>query len=132
MVAKSFERDMKAGGIDIVTKVRLNPSTIVTSDFDLSYKTLRAVDARYIVIIASAALTADFYYKSNNYSLIAANIVWIGWNVPWPNREITDEETELLQGFIFPNPDDPSFSSPPIVKFGEAYQSIYDASKFVD
>ncbi|KAJ3301594.1 hypothetical protein HDU76_005700 [Blyttiomyces sp. JEL0837] len=126
--ARDFEDTMSANEISVLTKIQLNPSVVKTGDYTLSYETLRNVDARYIVIIADTQLTADFYFKSSNYSLIGPKMVWIGFNLPWSLDGFTKEQTHLFQGFVFTNPDTPDFSSEPVQNFSNEYLSAYNQS----
>ncbi|KAJ3309223.1 hypothetical protein HDU76_003684 [Blyttiomyces sp. JEL0837] len=50
-----------------------------------------------------------------------------GYNtsIPW-SGELTDEQVDLMQGFVFPNPDSPDLNSDITWVFSASYQRIYD------
>ncbi|KAJ3300025.1 hypothetical protein HDU76_006171, partial [Blyttiomyces sp. JEL0837] len=124
LVAKEVEQTMKDGDITILAKIALSRDIIKVEDYELYYKYLINVDASSHSITRLCLdpdVTSGFYYKSS------PNHVTIGYNFPVPwSGELTYEQVDLMQGFVYPNTDPPDVQSDVNMKFLDSYRKIYE------
>ncbi|KAJ3329116.1 hypothetical protein HDU76_008581 [Blyttiomyces sp. JEL0837] len=78
--AKIAEKTILEANIKVLTKVSLSSTEAESNGYAQIYRTLLAVDARYILLFADRVTTPDFFYGARNHSLISSKHVWLGMN----------------------------------------------------
>ncbi|KAJ3316984.1 hypothetical protein HDU76_001430 [Blyttiomyces sp. JEL0837] len=97
-------------GIQVITKIYLSAETVKNHDYNVSYQTLKTVDARFIIIMADGPPTADFYYRARDFGLIGPRYAWLGLNLPqlvtdYPTNVYGPDAADSSSGFIFSFPE---------------------------
>ncbi|KAJ3327781.1 hypothetical protein HDU76_011140 [Blyttiomyces sp. JEL0837] len=120
---------MIENGLQILTTISVTAEMFQKHDYSEAFSILQSVDARYIALLGSPDFTTDFYVLANNYSLISPRIVWFGLNTPIPETTSLTEAygpdaVNLMQGFVYPNPDFPDSTSPSVQKITETWSLL--------
>ncbi|KAJ3330178.1 hypothetical protein HDU76_006262 [Blyttiomyces sp. JEL0837] len=118
-------KSLKQSNIQILTRESISVGMFNAHNYEAAYWNLRSVDARYIVILATGDVTADFYFRSRssqrNTTLVDSRHVWVGLSAPIPTSiPITKygvNATNDLQGFVFMLSDAPDPNTPVVNKF---------------
>ncbi|KAJ3327783.1 hypothetical protein HDU76_011142 [Blyttiomyces sp. JEL0837] len=123
-----FERTFTSNGINIITNIYISADSYNNNDYREAYATLKSVDARYIILIASAGITTDFYVRANSHALIGQRYVWFGINPP--TGEYFDmkkvygaDAAKLVDGFLYVAPGF-DLASPQAVKFDQKWSEL--------
>ncbi|KAJ3314478.1 hypothetical protein HDU76_002411, partial [Blyttiomyces sp. JEL0837] len=120
-------------GLTILTKIILTSGMLDTGDFELAYHILKAVDTRYIIIVADADVTARFYYPSKKHSLIGPSYVWIAGSAPMPYdgdllKNFGKGAIDDMEGFIFLATRPPDINSEPVQAYNASWKALQAAN----
>ncbi|KAJ3270175.1 hypothetical protein HDU76_011197, partial [Blyttiomyces sp. JEL0837] len=119
-LVKDLEETLLRAKITILTKLAITLDSYVQSNYHLMYSSLKAVDARYILVVnANPDVTADFYYKAG-----------YGSTPPMPTDnnftrpEFVEQSQKYFSGFLNAVGQTPELDAPTILKFNSTWRSL--------